>query len=302
MGGANGAAPVDTSTIFINPAGLGHLGNTADFGAHVLIPDRLLDRTNATGPLVNRAGGAEESGQDVYVTPFSGMSWRPESSPWALGMTICGLSGLGATYDQPRVDPTQLFEPDGITPISTTGDVYDTSNFIMVLKAIPAASYDVTDQLSVGAGLHVDIALFSSDMAIATPGGLVPTAGRGRLEVSYLMGLQLGALYKINPCWSAGIAYTSQQWSLDDFGHYEDLIPGLELPPEIRCGVACQATPWLRLTTDYKYINWEQIAHPIGRNFCQRSVSCHLREPSWWGHRSEDQPASFAGGKRGWYL
>ena len=30
MGGANGAAPVDTSTIIVNPAGIGRLGKTRD--------------------------------------------------------------------------------------------------------------------------------------------------------------------------------------------------------------------------------------------------------------------------------
>ena len=75
MGGANCAAPVDTSTIYTNPAGLGHIGCTADFGAHVLLADRDIDRSSATGGLVNTGAGIEESHQPVYVTPFSGVSW-----------------------------------------------------------------------------------------------------------------------------------------------------------------------------------------------------------------------------------
>ena len=37
------------------------------------------------------------------------------------------------------------------------------------------------------------------------------------------------------------------------------MIPGFEPPPEIRCGVAYSPTDWLRLTADYKFINWEDI-------------------------------------------
>ena len=247
MGGANCAAPVDTSTIYINPAGLGRIGNTADFGAHVLIADRDIDRSTATGPFVNTAAGIEESGQPVYITPFSGVSHRGADSPWAFGMMIGGTTGEGATYDEPRIDPALLVP---------AGSVYDTSSFLLCIKAVPAVSYEVNDRLSVGAGLLVDVVLFSSDLATGT---FAQTAGRGRAEVSYLMGLQVGALYDINDCWSAGVSYTSRQWQLDDFGHYEDLIPGFELPPELRFGVACRPTDWLQLTADYKYIAWENI-------------------------------------------
>jgi long-chain fatty acid transport protein len=260
MGGANAAAPVDTSTIYINPAGLGRLGNTVDFGAHVLIADRFIDRTDGTGDLVNIDGGFEQSGQPVYVTPFSGVSWRDECSPWAFGMMIGGVTGEGATYDLPRIDPDELYEPNELTSISATGDTYDTSSFILVIKAVPAVSYEVNDQLSVGAGLLVDVVLFSADLAVPGPGGrLVQTAGDGRAEVSYLLGFQLGVLYDINDCWSIGASYISHQWQLDDFAHYEDLIPGLELPPEFRVGLAYRPAEWLRLTADYKFIHWEDV-------------------------------------------
>ena len=73
------------------------------------------------------------------------------------------------------------------------------------------------------------------------------------------MGLQVGALYDINECWSVGAAYTSPQWQLDDFDHYEDVIPDFELPPEVRFGLAYRPTEYLRITADYKYIGWEQI-------------------------------------------
>lgn len=266
MGGANCAAPVDTSTIYINPAGLGRIGNTADFGAHLLFADRDIDRSDpGIGPGVNpNAPRVEESDQYIYMTPFSGMSYRGADSPWAFGMMIGGTCGLGATYDNPRINPGALYEPDTVTPITATGDIYDTSSFLLCLKAVPAVSYEVTDRLSVGAGLLVDVVMFSADLAVpnpnpALPGTFIQTAGSGRTEVSYMMGFQLGLLYDINECWSAGFSYTSRQWQLSDFSHYEDLIPGFEMPPEVRFGVACQVTDWLQLSADYKFIGWENI-------------------------------------------
>ncbi|MHC4400783.1 MAG: OmpP1/FadL family transporter [Planctomycetota bacterium] len=260
MGGANGAAPVDTSTIIINPAGLGRIGNTADMGAHALFPERFIDRTNANPNFVNTAAGLERSGQWTYVTPFSGVSWRGKDSPLAVGMTICGVAGEGATVNQPRIRPDLLFEPNLTDTVAGTGDAYDTSTFIMVIKAVPAVSYELTERLSVGAAWHVNVVLFSADLAIPTAGGqLVQTAGRGRAEVAYLMGLAVGALYDISDRWSVGLTYTTPQWQLDDFSHYEDLIPDFELPHQVRLGFAHRPAEWLRLTADYKYIGWEAV-------------------------------------------
>jgi long-chain fatty acid transport protein len=175
-------------------------------------------------------------------------------------MMIGGTCGEGVTYDFPRINPALLREPDGLTPIDPS-EAYDTSSFLLCIKAVPAVSYEVNDRLSVGAGLLVDVVLFSADLAVPGPvaGTFVQTAGRGRAEVSYLMGFQVGVLYDFNERWSAGISYASRQWQLDDFSHYEDLIPGFELPPQLRCGVACQVADWLQLTADYKFIGWENI-------------------------------------------
>jgi long-chain fatty acid transport protein len=118
----------------------------------------------------------------------------------------------------------------------------------------------LTERLSVGASWHVNVALFSADLAIPAAGGrLVQTYGRGRAEVSYLMGVQLGALYDITDQWAIGASYTTPQWQLDNFHHYEDLIPNFELPPEVRVGLAYRPVEWMRLTADYKYIGWEEV-------------------------------------------
>ncbi len=255
MGGANGAFPVDTSTILTNPAGLGTIGKSTDFGAHWLKANRSMD---AKGPLANPDAGKQDSEQTVYITPFTGMSWKTPGSRWAFGGMLAGVAGEGARFDRPRVNPQVLFEPDGTTPISATGDEFDTQSLLFVLKAIPGISYDVSDRLRIGASVHIAAAFFSADLARVNENGvLVETEGRGRTEISYALALGLGAIYDINDQWSVGVAAKTPDWFIDDFGPYEDLIPNFELPPEIRVGVAFHPNKRLTLTADYKWIGWE---------------------------------------------
>jgi len=247
MGGANGAAPVDSSTILINPAGIGHLGNTADLGAHLLRAHRNMDTGEATNPagLVNTAAGNQTSNQEYYLTPTSGMTFRDPGSKWAFGGLIAGVAGEGASYKNART----------VLGVNPDGSDFDTSSFLFIIKGIPAASYQVNDKLSVGAGLHINAALFSAD---ALTGELVETEGDGKLDIAYGVGAQIGVLYDFNDTWSVGASYTSEQW-FQEFNLYDDLIPDFGLPPEYRVGVAYRPTDKLLLTADYKLIQWTAL-------------------------------------------
>tara|TARA_R110002096_G_scaffold426507_4_gene636410 strand:+ start:798 stop:2060 length:1263 start_codon:yes stop_codon:yes gene_type:complete len=254
MGGANGALPVDTSTILTNPAGLGKIGNRADMGAHWLKAERFRDLrgTDSSIGVANTASGLENSGQTVYITPFTGLSFKAEDSKWAFGATIAGVAGEGAQYNTPRLNPALL----------TPGQTYDTESFLFVLKAVPAVSYDWSDKLTFGLGFQINAAFFSGDFAVptpsATPAAFPQTEGRGKLEIAYGYALQPGLLYDINDKWSIGLAYQTTT-IYEKFGPYGDVIPDFELPPEFRVGVAWHVTPKLDLTLDYKWIGWEKV-------------------------------------------
>jgi len=243
MGGAGAAAPLDTSTILVNPAGLSDLGNSADIGAHLLRAHRSMDLTNANPTIVNTEARNQQSKQEYYMTPFSGMSYKADGSRWSFGAMIAGVAGEGANYNQSR------------TKAGAAGG-YDTQSFLFIIKGIPAVAYDVTDKLTIGVGVHINAALFSADIATAT---LAETAGDGRLEIAYGAGAQVGATYDINDQWSVGGSVTSKQY-FEDFGRYVDLIPNFRLPPEIRVGFGYKPIPKLLLAADYKWIGWETIA------------------------------------------
>lgn len=243
MGGANGAAPVDSSTILINPAGVGRVGSTADLGVHLLQANRRLDTSKATNPggLINTAAGDQNSDQEYYLTPTAGITFKDPASKWGFGFLIAGVAGEGASYDQSRTVP------------GAAGG-FDTSTFLFIIKGIPAVSYEVNDKLSIGFGLHINMALFSADLFTGTG----QTKGDGRLDIAYGLGAQIGFIYDVNDAWSVGGAYTSVQ-NFEDWELYEDIIPGFQLPPEIRASVAFRPTDKWLLTTDLKLIQWTDV-------------------------------------------
>lgn len=244
MGGAGAAAPLDTTTILTNPAGLSDVGSSADLGVHVLQAQRTLDTGAATNPgFVNTAAGEQQSKQEYYVTPTAGIAFQPERSRWTVGGLIAGVAGEGAKYNNSRT-------------LAGQAGGFDTSSFLFIIKGIPAVSYEVNDKLTVGAGVHVNIALFSTDIATAA---LTETQGRGLLDIAYGIGAQVGAMYDINDQWSVGISATSKQY-FEEFGEYDDLIPNFRLPPEVRVGFAYRPIAKVLLALDYKWIGWETIA------------------------------------------
>ena len=248
MGGANCAAPVDTSTVLINPAGIGALGKSADLGAHLLY---------ATG-FANSAAGHQDSGQKYYLTPFAGISYKGECSSFGVGGLLAGVAGEGAKYDLPRINPDVLKVRNGSATVSETGDIYDTSSFLFIIKAIAGVSYNICQDLTLGVGIHINQALFSADIAIAKPDGIFETNGDGRLDVAYGGGFSLGILYEMSECFSLGAAFTSPQW-FEEFGRYVDLVPNFRLPPQVRAGLAFKPLCRLLLTADYKWIGWEAV-------------------------------------------
>lgn len=259
MGGANAAFPVDTSTILINPAGIGHLGKSADLGAHLLEATRSMDTGNVITDFANSEAGNQDSGQKYYLTPFCGISFRNENSPFAYGGLLAGVAGEGAKYDLPRINPEILRVRNDSTNVASTDDLYDTSSFLFIIKAIPGISFNICPNFSIGAGLHINQTLFSADIAVSKPEGIFQTKGDGRLEISHGIGFSLGALYDMNCGLSLGSTFTSPQW-FESFGRYTDLVPNFRLPPEVRVGLAYRPLCDLVVTADYKWIGWQTIS------------------------------------------
>lgn len=257
MAGANCAAPVDVSTITINPAGMTKLTSRGDFGAGLVKLSLWENPKHATGPAVNILSGKQKGLLDYYVQPFIGMIYHPESSKLVFGASSVALASGGVTYKKPIIKPELLFAPNGQT-VAETGDLFDTSASAYILQTGFAAAYDFSDKISVGATFDIDTFLFSSDAPISTQEGLKQTKGRGRLDVSYGFGFTFGALYTINDQLATGLTVITPQW-FEQNKLYADLIPKFRLPPEVRLGFAYRPYCPLLLTFDVLWIGWKHV-------------------------------------------
>lgn len=257
MAGANGAAPVDVSTVTVNPAGLINLSSRADLGAGLVKLSLWANPKHATGPAVNTHTGKQNGLLDYYVQPFAGIIYNSECSKWAFGASSVALASGGVTYKKPIIKPELLLTPNGQT-VAQTGALFDTSASAYILQTAFAAAYQWSDSLSLGAAFDIDTFLFSADAPISTPQGLKQTHGRGRLDVTYGFGLTLGALYTINDQWAAGLTVITPQW-FEQNKLYADLIPKFRLPPEVRLGFAYRPYCPLLLTFDVLWIGWNQV-------------------------------------------
>jgi long-chain fatty acid transport protein len=234
MGGVGVAAPQDpVSAVFANPAAMCFgpycPGSEFNFAASIFDP-----KVNAT--VTTPAGTVTADSQfEPFVIPAVGIS-TAVGTRGRFGLAAYGVSGLGVDYRG-----TDFF-PDVLGPqFAGTNDLYTQ---IQIMKFAPNFAYLLTDNLSVGASLHVNYA--NVDLQNGSSHG-------------YSMGVQLGTIYKMGPV-SLGLSYVTAQKAehrrvadFDGDGVLDSL--DLESPQEVRFGVAYE-TDILLVEGDVKWANW----------------------------------------------
>jgi long-chain fatty acid transport protein len=244
MGGVSIARPQDlTSALNANPAALTQFrGTQMSFGGAWAEPTFNLSQTSNI-PLV---------GPDPLIEPYSARSTAPGTPIGNIGVTQdLGELGLPATL--------------GLGFITTAGGAVDfrhvpeshgTNSSQMIFSLPVALGVDLTDRLSVGAGLALGIAFF--DGPFVDVGGMTPDyALRGALGGNYLLtdATTVGAYY-----------HTTQSFTFD---HAFLLNPGpgqtsvdvhMDLPQNVGFGLANTALLGgdLLLGVDLVYKLWEQ--------------------------------------------
>lgn len=177
MAGAVIAAPQDSATLFYNPAGLTQLDMEEvrfDMGVGLLNPPREVNGI--------------ESDSNIYMIPNGAIAFRT-SDRMTVGMGMGGISGMGVDF--------------------ATGPNTTVTN-LQIFKLAPGFGYRVTDDLSLGAALHINyqsLAMYYGGMA----GGLYLPQNQ-----VYGVGVGLGATYNINKNWRVAGTYTSEQY-MDEF-------------------------------------------------------------------------------------
>lgn len=126
------------------------------------------------------------------------------------------------------------------------------------------AGYKLTDKLSVGAGIRMEIATAEFSTVL---GPVDFEFGRGW---AYGGGFQLGLHYQARDDLAFGLAYRSPTWFTDlDGGEGEASLFGLvpislggvgidkfRLPQRVTAGVAWDATDWLKLVGEVRWLNY----------------------------------------------
>lgn len=225
MGGAAVAAPLDSSTIVSNPAGLADLGQRVDLAAQAFMPD-VKYKMATPGPTLS---GSSDRPADVL--PTIGGVYRAHEQV-TLGFAVLGTAGMGVDY---KADPA--------------GDRLYSS--YMNARVAPAGSYRVNDQLAVGLALN----LMYAQMAFQNSGNPKFSAG------SFGYGATVGATFKATDMITLGAAYETKSF----FQDFEDSPGGmktkvaLDQPMVATLGVAVRPVKGFLLAVDGQWINWSDV-------------------------------------------
>jgi long-chain fatty acid transport protein len=271
MGGATTAAPFDTTTIIANPAGIALINPRADMNAEAFMPVRTVDFT-ATG------GGTDQGGSPLYLIPSVGMASGIDGTDMAFGAGIFLTSGMGVDYSTTDSVP---FGAQGGNFTPWKANIYSQ---YQLWKVAPAIAKKINDSLTVGAALNVDYQQMALKMKFSDPGSAnYMGADLSRASGAMGFGFSLGAIYKVNDMFQFGATYTSEQ-SFSDIEYRlssgdvmypngwgkEMLVSGndtyklkMNFPQQAALGVAITPMEGLKITADYKWINFSSTMDKI---------------------------------------
>ncbi|WP_028949972.1 OmpP1/FadL family transporter [Sulfurihydrogenibium subterraneum] len=232
MGGIGVGMPIGSiDSIFRNPAWMNsEKGFTVSFGGILFMPDV---KARAKDPM-NGDSGYVSSRSNFFTVPEIGITNRINDQV-VLGIAAYGVSGMGVDYRN---------KDQRLANMHTT---------LQFMRIIPAVSYQINPNLSVGVGL--DLAWGSLDL-----GASMPNNRGGGQSSSYGIGAQIGIGYKIGDL-TVGFNYQSpvsmkykHVFDSNGDGSFEDLK--LQQPQEVAVGIGYKVMPNLKVGLDLRWINW----------------------------------------------
>ncbi|MFH1806696.1 MAG: outer membrane protein transport protein [Pseudomonadota bacterium] len=249
----------DASTIFYNPANVGHFDETSySTGASLIIPVAKAKNINATnGTLTTVTGGPstyKDMAQDALV-PNAHAVWKLNEQI-NLGVSIASPWGLVTDNDA-----------------DFAGRFFGTTSKIKTINIKPVAAYRFENGLSIGAGpqiQHFDAAL---SRAVPSLNGN-QTEGNAKVsgdDVGY--GWTAGMNWQLRPDTRLGIAYNSEiHHELEGDIKFDDAAKSLATPyidrktkakvttPEaVAFGVSHDLTNQWTVMADTQWTNWNSV-------------------------------------------
>ncbi len=273
MGGASTAAPLDaTGSLYWNPATISGLPSSElDFSLELLYPRSTVSSAvpgDALGPGLpsGPVAGATHDDAGAFPIPTGGFVYRPDGSPWTFGLGVFPAGGFGTNYPGSLTNPVfSPFPPNGlgVGPVA--------SDFLLVQLA-PAASYQVTEALSVAVSPEIGVARLSANPGIflapgAPLGGVAaPSPAATDTRYSWGAGFQLGMYYVVNESWRLGASFKSPEWfedfryqTRDALGRPSTLKLPFESPQIVSVGTAYTGLDRFTIAADVRYLDFKDI-------------------------------------------
>jgi long-chain fatty acid transport protein len=197
---SGGAAGVDASTMWFNPASMSLLkGNQALIAAHAILPTADFKNNNsksASGAALS--GEVADGGKSAVVPNFYYVNQL--SDTWHFGLGITAPFGLGTHYNDDWIGRYHAVETD-----------------LKTINVNPAISYKIGDRFTIGYGAniqYVDVTLTSAvdfGALLGTEGG---ADGFGNLHADNATALgygwNIGFLYELSKETRFSLAYRSE--------------------------------------------------------------------------------------------
>lgn len=227
MAGAVVAAPQDSATVLVNPAGMAELAIKDvrfDLGLGFLNPPRRVN--------------GMDSDSDLYMMPAGAVAFRVNDQ-LTLGMGLGGLSGMGVDFADTAGAP-------GNQSIVTTKQFF---------KVSPGFAYRVNDRLAIGATLNLNY----QSLALATPAFALPQ------NQVFGWGVSAGLIYKLNNQWQLGANWSSKQnmneleWNTTAGKFTMDM----DAPQTLALGLAWKPQPGLLIEADVKKIWYADVLDSV---------------------------------------
>lgn len=178
----------DPSTVFTNPAGMTRICRPSiEFGPQVIDFHARFGPNHCTTTVTGTNGNGSEwypSGSAFYVQPINDC--------FSIGAGSLGYFGSDLNMGKEWV-----------------GRYFFTKTFLEGFSFVPAAAYQVTDNLSIGLGANIMYGIFDQHSAIRNSLDSL-SDGKLLLRHRYLTaGGIAGVLYNISPCTRIGLTYMS---------------------------------------------------------------------------------------------
>jgi long-chain fatty acid transport protein len=236
-GNAFVATADNPSAIYYNPAGITQLeGHHLSLGSYFITTG--IDFTAPDGRTASPDSGVQAVPQ-IYYT------YTPKESRWSFGVGLYAPFGLGIDWGSD-------------TPFSTEAE----EALLLYATLNPVVAFQVSDSLSLAAGLTINYSEVEFQQALA-PGG----SGQFRYEGDDVaIGFNLGILYQPHEQWSFGLNYRSRG-EMNYEGHsragfpgiYQSTNVGIEFPDNIDLGVSYRPSQNWNFEFNIDWTNWEGV-------------------------------------------